>query len=133
MTVRRMAAALLAALMAANALAMLLAPAWWYPRAPGVTTTGPYNHHFIQDIGAAYLVTALGLGWFAARPREGWAALVVAAAFLMLHSLIHLVDAVQSPVCGRDLMRDAPDVFLPALIALGLAVLSIPTKGASNA
>lgn len=133
MAFRRILAALLAAAMAANGLAMLLAPAWWYPRVPGVTATGPYNHHFIQDIGAAYLVTGLGLGWFAAAPRAGWAALASAAAFLSLHGLIHIADAVQSPVCGRDLMRDAPGVFLPALIALGLAVLSNPTKGASNA
>lgn len=133
MALRRTLAALLAALMAANALAMLLAPAWWYPRAPGVTETGPYNHHFIQDIGAAYLVVAFGLGGFAAAPRGGWPALVMAAAFLSLHGAIHVADAVQSPICGHDLARDLPGVFLPALIALGLTLLSIPSKGAFNA
>lgn len=129
----RLLAAATALVMAADALAQLFAPAWWYGFVPGVAATGPFNHHFVQDIGATYLVVALGFGWFAASPRGGWAALVSAAAFLSLHSLIHVADAVHSPVCGRDLMRDAPDIFLPALVAVGLAVLSFPNKGAFNA
>ena len=96
---------------------------------PALTATGPFNGHFVQDIGATYLVVALGLGWFAASPRRGWPALVSAAALLVLHGLIHIVAAVRSPVCGRDLLRDLPGVFLPALIAAGLAGLSIPSQG----
>ena len=42
-------------LLAANGLFMLLAPHAWYPAVPGVTETGPYNPHFVRDIGAAYL------------------------------------------------------------------------------
>jgi hypothetical protein len=130
---KQVLAALLAIAMAANGVVMLLAGRWWYFAVPGVVTTGPYNAHFVKDIGATYLVVGLGVGWFAARPRQGWPALVGAASFLVLHGLIHVTDAVQSPVCGQDLLRDLPGVFLPALIAAGLAALSIPRQGASHA
>jgi hypothetical protein len=126
-------AAVLAIVLAANAAAELFASRWWYGAVPGVVQTGPYNGHFIKDIGAAYLVVALGLGWFAARPRQGWPALVAATAFLVAHGLIHIADAISSPVCGHDLIRDFPGVFMPGLIAAWLAGASTPTKGASDA
>ncbi len=116
----RLLASLLAALLLANAIAMLLAPLWWYGVVPGVPATGPFNPHFVRDIGATYAAVALGLGWFALRPAQGWAALVAAAVFLDLHALIHVHDAVLSPVCGHDLARDFPGVFLPALVTSAL-------------
>ena len=122
---RRLAAAL-AALLTANALAMLGAPLWWYGVVPGVPATGPFNPHFVRDIGAAYLVVSLGLGWFVARPAQGWAALVCAAVFLDLHAGVHVHDAVLSPVCGQNLIRDLPGVFTPALIASALALTGRP-------
>jgi len=133
MAMKRALAGLLGVLLAANGLAMLAAGRAWYHAVPGVTATGPYNPHFVKDIGMAYLVTALGLGWFAARPRQGWSALVCAAAFLTLHGLIHVADAVGSPVCGQDLLRDLPGVFLPAQIAAAIAALSIQTQGETHA
>jgi hypothetical protein len=113
---------LLGLFLGANALIMLFAGLWWYGAVPGVTATGPYNPHFVRDIGAAYLVTAGGLGAYAWRPREAWAAVVCAAAFLTLHAGIHVFDA----ACGThplsDVGRDFGGVFAPALIALWLAV-----------
>lgn len=35
----------------ANGLFMLVSPADWYFAVPGVTTTGPFNQHFVRDIG----------------------------------------------------------------------------------
>ena len=122
----RIIAAVLGVFLAANALAMLAASQGWYAAVPGVPATGPYNAHFIKDIGAAYLVVAGGLGWFAWRPAEGWAALVAGAAFLVLHALIHVHDAILSPTCGHDLLRDLPGVFAPAIIAAWIAFASKP-------
>ena len=57
---RRPIAAVLAVLdRCLNGLMMLLAGAAWYASVPGVSETGPYNPHFIQDIGAAFLVAGL--------------------------------------------------------------------------
>lgn len=123
----RTIAAFLGAALAANAAAMLAASVWWYGAVPGVPSTGPYNPHFIHDIGMAYLVVAGALGWFAWRPVQGWPALVSAAAFLVLHAFIHVHDALSSPTCGHDLVRDLPGVFLPALIAAWIAIARAPT------
>jgi hypothetical protein len=122
----RIIAALLGASLAANGLAMLAASMWWYGVVPGVPATGPYNPHFIHDIGMAYLVVAGGLGWFARRPAQGWPALVAGAGFLVLHALIHVHDAILSPTCGHDLVRDLPGVFAPAVIAVWIAAVSAP-------
>ena len=114
----------LAVALGANALAMRLASFWWYSAVPGVIATGAYNPHFVRDIGAAYLVTAGGLAWFAWRPVQGWPALVAAAAFLVLHAGIHIFDASCSSNPAADLIRDLPGVYLPAVLAAGLAVFA---------
>src|SRR5205814_7375556 len=95
-TLVRIISVLLAAVLGANGLAMLFAGLWWYGVVPGVTATGPYNPHFVRDIGAEYLVVGVSLAAFAWRPREAWPALVAAAAFLTLHAGIHVFDA----ACG---------------------------------
>ena len=123
----RILAWLQAALLSGNGLAMLFAGLWWYGAVPGVTATGPYNPHFVRDIGAAYLVAGVNHAAFALRPRQAWPALAAAAGFLTLHAAIHLFDA----VCGtrplQDVARDAGGIYLPTLIALGLMVWAAPS------
>ena len=122
-------AGVLAAIMAANGLVMLFAGPWWYGVVPGVPQTGPFNPHFVKDIGATYLVVGVSLAAFAVRQGRAFAALVAAAAFLALHAAIHIGDALASPTCGQDLVRDLPGIFLPALISLGLvASYLMPAK-----
>jgi hypothetical protein len=119
-TIEAVLAGLLAVVMGANGLVMLFAGLWWYGVVPGVPSTGPFNPHFVKDIGAAYLVVGVSLAAFALKPARASAALAAAAAFLTLHATIHIGDALASPTCGQDLVRDLPGVFLPALISLGL-------------
>ena len=116
----------LALVLGINALAMLFGSFWWYNAVPGVTATGAYNPHFVRDIGAAYLVAAGGLGWFAWRPVQGWPALAAAAAFLVLHAAIHVFDATCSSDPVSNLIRDRPGVYVPALLAAGLAIFRRP-------
>lgn len=122
----RILAALLALLLGATALTQLFAPLSFYDTVPGVVTTGPFNAHFIRDIGAAYLAAAGSLAAFAWRPRASRPALLAAAGFLVLHSAIHLFDA----VCGvrplQDTARDFAGVHLIALLTLGLALAPQP-------
>ena len=115
-------------LLAANGLFMLAAPAAWYPAAPGVTETGPYNAHFVRDIGAAYVVAAAGLGWFAWRPSQGWPALAAGAAFLALHAAIHVYDAACGAAPVQMIARDFAGVFLPAALALLIALTYKPER-----
>jgi hypothetical protein len=119
----RIVAGVLGLMLAANALAMLLAAYWWYGQVPGVPQTGPYNPHFVRDIGAAYLVTAAGLGWFAWRPAQGWPALAIGAGFLTLHAAIHVYDVTCGTTPLSDVLRDLVGVYLPAVLALAIALM----------
>jgi hypothetical protein len=117
----RILAAALALILGGNGLVMLFAGLWWYGAVAGVPATGPYNPHFVRDIGAAYLVVGASLAAFAIRPRQAWPAVAAAAAFLTLHAAIHVFDAVCGTKPLADMVRDFAGVYLPALIVLGLA------------
>jgi len=120
--ISQIVAALLAFIMAGNGLAMLFAGLWWYGVVPGVTATGPYNPHFVRDIGAAYLVVGASLAAFAVRPREAWPAVAAAAGFLTLHAGIHVFDAACGTKPLADVTRDFGGIYLPALITLAFAL-----------
>ena len=116
---------------AANGVAMLAASLAWYDTVPGVPQTGPFNPHFIKDIGAIYVMCGLGLAWFAARPAAGWAAMAAAAAWLTMHAAIHVYDATCGSTPLADVRRDFVGVYLFAAVPLALAIFRKPkTLGA---
>ena len=45
----------------ASGLFMLISPANWYFAVPGVTTTGPFNQHFLRDIGLIFLLVGIAM------------------------------------------------------------------------
>lgn len=121
---------ILPVLLAANGLAMLVAPGQWYPAVPGVTETGPYNPHFVRDIGAAYLASAAGLAWWAARRPGGTAAVIPAAVFLGLHMVVHFIESLVGHHAVSDIGRDFVGVNLPALIAIWIVWRGLGRKEA---
>jgi hypothetical protein len=108
-------AGIIGILLAANGLAMLALPQAWYGAVPGVAETGPFNPHFVRDIGCAYLVAGgalLGFAW----DRRWRAAALAGGVFLALHALVHLWDWVAGREALDHLVQDIPAVFvLPAL------------------
>jgi uncharacterized protein YjeT (DUF2065 family) len=104
----------------ANGLTMLGGPRDWYGLVPGVDQTGPFNSHFVRDIGAAYLVAGAALIWFAI-DREARPAAQAAAAFLALHALVHLWDAAAGREHVHQLLVDLPTVFAPPVLAIWIA------------
>jgi hypothetical protein len=117
---QRLLAAAVGVAMAANGIAMLFAGPAWYGAVPGVTETGPFNPHFVKDIGAAYLVAGGGLLWFGLRPSlAARGAALAGMLFLSLHALIHLAEAVGDPNGAAHLGRDFAGVFLPPLLGMG--------------
>jgi hypothetical protein len=106
-----------------NGLVMLVAPACWYHRLPGVSASGPLNGHFVRDIGCADLmVGAAVLGHALARPLR-WSALTGAAGFLCLHAGVHVWELFGAAHdTGHRLARDLVPVYLPGLLAAWLAV-----------
>jgi hypothetical protein len=124
---QRLIAAIIAIPTISNGLVMLLAGSVWYGSVPGVTETGPFNPHFVQDIGIAFLVAGLALGARAWRPRY-WPAAVAGAGFLAAHALLHLFMIMG----GHDhhATFNLLAVVLPSAVALYSA---FPSKGESHA
>jgi hypothetical protein len=122
----RYLAGLTGAVLLANGLAMLFAGLAWYDAVPGVPQTGPYNAHFIRDIGAIYVMCGLAMGWFAWRPAQGWPAMAAAAAWLTLHAAIHVYDASCGASPLADVRRDLVGVYGLAAIPLALALFRKP-------
>lgn len=103
-----------------NGAFMLVLPQNWYDLVPGVVDTGPFNPHFVRDIGCAYLVAGSALLWFWLDRRARPAA-VTGAAFLTLHALLHLWDWAADRESLTQLLVDAPTVLLPGLLVLKIA------------
>jgi hypothetical protein len=124
---QRFVAAVLAIPTLANGLVMLFAGPAWYERVPGVTETGPFNPHFVQDIGIAFIVAGLALAARAWRPRY-WPAAVAGAGFLAAHGLLHLLMIAG----GHDhhAMSNLFAVVLPSAAALYSA---FPSQGERHA
>lgn len=120
--IKRGVAALLGFTGAANGLFMLAAPAIWYDSVPGLPHTGPFNAHFVSDIGVAYLVASVAL---LARTWRSlyWPAAVAGAAFMCGHAIIHVLDIAleRTGNAGVDVWL----VIVPALLA---AWAAFPSK-----
>jgi peptidoglycan/LPS O-acetylase OafA/YrhL len=124
---QRSLAAILGALSVLNGAMMLFAGPFWYASVPGASETGPYNPHFVQDIGVAFLIAGFALAVRAWRPRY-WPAAVAGAGFMAAHALIHLAAI----VAGHDRHAgfDLAAVVIPAALALYSA---FPNQGERHA
>jgi len=103
-----------------NGLFMLVVPSAWYHFVPGVTHTGPFNQHFIRDIGLIqmFLGAAFGIGMIRPASRlELWAA---ATSWLIAHAVLHLWEVAVGISSPSVIARDFPAVTLPALIGIAL-------------
>ena len=109
----------------ANGTFMLLAPEPWYWAIPGVPDTGPFNQHFVRDIGIIYLVSGaafvLGVRYAALRPGA-W---LMAGLWHIGHALFHVWEVVVG-ICGPEaLLRDFVGVTLLSVVALWLALRAL--------
>jgi len=110
-----------------NGVFMLVAARQWYDTVPGVHDTGPFNRHFVADIGAAFLVAGLGLFARAWRVRY-WPAALAGAAFLGAHGLIHVTGLIGGQ--SHHASFEWISVVAPSALALWV---SLPTKGENDA
>jgi uncharacterized protein YjeT (DUF2065 family) len=122
----------------ANGIFMLVAPEAWYFAVPGVTTTGPFNQHFLRDIGLIFVL--LGAAFVAGTAIPQWRILLWGAAAIWLsgHALFHVWEVAVGICAPADLARDFPAVSLPAIVAILLTLWAVgeartlvaaPTKG----
>jgi hypothetical protein len=124
---RRLIAAILAIPTLFNGLAMLAGGRIWYETVPGVSETGPFNPHFVQDIGVAFLVAGLALAARAWRPRY-WPAAVAGAGFLAAHAVIHLVM-----IAGGHTHHAAFDLLAIVLPSAAALYSAFPSQGENHA
>ena len=95
---------------------MLAAPLNWFTTVPGVADSGPFNDHFVRDVGIVYALSGVAFlqlvrGLAAARPYA-----MAGVIFLLGHAGFHLVETL---VGVRDLAHLLTD--LPAVVLLPLA------------
>jgi hypothetical protein len=103
----------------ANALWMLIAPLAWYHHLPAeVPDFGPYNEHFIRDIGCAFLTVGASLAWAALRPPLRRPLIAVGALFFGLHAVLHVYDSAREFVPPVHWLLDLPSVYLPPALLL---------------
>ena len=99
---------------------LAITPISFYETAPGVSDTGPYNMHFIRDVGFAFIVSALGIAFGLRRKLK--VLIVFGSAWLVAHGLFHLVLWFQhSNHTSATALTDLAIVVLPAGVLAYLA------------
>lgn len=67
---------------------ILSLPETFYALVPGLAAMGPFNSHFVRDVGLAFLASGGSLGWGA---RTGVAAIAIAGVLWpLLHAIFHV-------------------------------------------
>lgn len=101
----------------ANALWMLAGPMHWYTELPAaVPDTGPFNPHFVRDVGCAFLTTAIALLWAGRSPAHRFPLVAIAAVFLFAHAVLHAYDTLRGALGHNHWLLDLPGVYLPGLL-----------------
>jgi hypothetical protein len=118
-------AVLLGVALVANGVFMLVSPGDWYLAVPGVTSTGPFNQHFVRDIGLIFLLLGGAFLVGAAQPRARVLLWAAPSIWLLGHALFHLWE-VAVGICSPSVIpRDFPAVTLPAIIGILLTLWAI--------
>jgi len=112
----------------ANGIFMLVAPETWYFAVPGVTTTGPFNQHFVRDIGLIFLFLGGAFLVGAARPDLRVVSWGAASIWLAGHALFHFWEVAVGICSASAIPRDFPAVTLPAIIAFALTFWAISQR-----
>jgi hypothetical protein len=102
-----------------NGIWMILAPEAWYAAVPGVPLEGPFNHHFIGDIGFAFL--ASGAGMMAGVRNDARAATfaLAGATWPTLHALFHI----------KEWLTDGLPSDMQIVVSTGFGVIAVSLLG----
>jgi hypothetical protein len=125
-------AVLLGLALAANGIFMLASPEHWYVAVPGVTSTGPFNQHFLRDIGLIFVFLGGAFLLGTARPQFRVLLWGAASIWLLGHALFHFWEVAVGICSPSDLVRDFPAVTLPAIIAVVLTLWALWYAGAEK-
>ena len=109
----------------ANGVYMLAAPEDWYFAVPGVTTTGPFNQHFVRDIGLIFLF--LGGAFLVGAAQPQWRVLLWGGASIWLagHALFHFWEVAVGICSASAIPRDFAAVTLPAILGIAITLWAV--------
>lgn len=96
-------------------------PHEFYLSAPGASDTGPYNMHFVRDVGFAFLTSAaaIGYGLYAGQKPV----MVFGSIWLLMHGLFHLsLWALHGMHFDGAALIDAVTVSIPAILIFALCL-----------
>ena len=96
-------------------------PHVFYLNAPGALETGPYNMHFIRDVGFAFLTSAAAIGYgLYAREKP---VMVFGSLWLLIHGLFHLtLWVIHGMQLDSAALIDAVVVSIPAIAVFVLCL-----------
>jgi len=107
----------------ANGLWMLVAPYSWYMDLPAsVPDTGPFNPHFVRDLGVTFVVLGAGFGWSANNLHRCYPVVLGLTAWFVGHAGLHVADIFSGRLPHAHWGIDLPAVFLPAMLLLTLSL-----------
>jgi hypothetical protein len=113
----------LALLNFANGIWMLADPKLWYTDLPaGVPDFGPYNEHFVRDLGAVFICFGMALLWSARRPEFRLPLVALTTLFYVLHAAGHVFDTARGFVDAHHWWLDVPGVYAPAVLLVAMTV-----------
>ena len=118
------AATILAIYLLVNGLMMVSFSSQWYQLVPGVSASGPFNGHFVVDIGFTFILSALAIFWRLIDGVKGRGAAIFCAGFLFLHASFHLYDVVTSNHHDDFFLTDIFGIYLPAITAIAVVSIS---------
>jgi hypothetical protein len=113
-------AVLMGFVLVVNATWQLVAPESWYWAIPGVPDRGPFNQHFVRDLGIIYTLSGVGLILGALNPQRRFGYWWAPTFWLAGHAVFHVWEVLVG-ICGPiSLLEDFAGVTLPGLLALML-------------
>ncbi len=93
----------------------------FYLNAPGAQGTGPYNMHFIRDVGFAFITSSVAIGYGIYAKEKP--VMVFGSLWLLIHGLFHLILWVAHGMqLDRAAMIDAVLVSIPAIAVFVLCL-----------
>ena len=117
-------AVVLGILLLGNGVFMTINPESWYWMVPGVPDRGPFNQHFIRDIGFIYVLIGASYTVGAVYAQHRLQLWLLPTAWLVMHAIFHVWEVVVG-ICGPEsLIEDFGGVTLPALLGIYLLVSS---------
>ena len=110
--------------MLANGTYMTITPESWYWMVPGVADRGPFNQHFVRDIGINYMLIGGAYVLGAIYVKHRFVLWLAPTAWLLGHGLFHGWEVLVG-ICGPEaLLVDFGGVTLPALLGIGLVYVA---------